>query len=144
MHNIHIKQIDDIASLTEALAEKGAKKILAGGTDLNLQLHKNPAAQLTLIDIGCCWPLRGIWQKGQALHIGSATTFSQLIDNQQIKQFFPALWQSISQIGSKQIRNQATLGGNIANCAPAADSLAPLLIYGAKLLLLSGISAAYS
>ena len=69
--------------------------------------------------------------------LGSAVTFSQIVNSSDIQKYFPLISDSAKQIGSLQIRNRATLAGNFINNAPCADSIAPLLVYNTDLSIIS-------
>ncbi len=111
-------------------------KILAGGTDVIIQSRHNHNPQV-LLNLSSLPDLQGIEETAESITIKGATTFSHILDNPIIKKEFPILWEACSRIGSKQIRNRATIAGNIVNAAPCADSVPPLIIYGAELILQS-------
>ncbi len=113
-------------TIEEALRLDG--RYLAGGTDLLVQL-RNSAKSERLIDISRIEELTTM--KGG--RIGSGVTFTKLLQNNELMDRYPVLREAISRVGALQIRNRATIGGNIVNAAPCADSVPPLILYGAKL-----------
>jgi xanthine dehydrogenase FAD-binding subunit len=112
----------------------GKIKILAGGTDIMpgfQQGSKRFNAITTLVDINSISKLKSIEALEKHLSIGAATTFSQIENSPEIIQSFPLLSKAVASIGSRQIRNRATIAGNFVNNAPCADSVTPLLVYDA-------------
>ncbi|HWQ43336.1 MAG TPA: FAD binding domain-containing protein [Desulfosporosinus sp.] len=101
---------------------------ISGGTDLVIQLNSGQIRPAWLIDISQIMELNYIKEVEGRLRIGSATTFTQLSESSLIRDKARCLGQAASQIGSAQIRNRATLGGNIAQSSPAGDSLPALLV----------------
>lgn len=101
-------------------------KILAGGTDLVLELKEGNRPQ-DIVDIGGLQQLRSIREDEARVVLGSLVTFSQLQQSATIFNHCRALAQAAAVVGSPQIRNQGTIGGNIANASPAAD-LVPCLV----------------
>lgn len=115
------------------LSELDGPRVLAGGTDLLVELQRGKKAP-HLVDItrvaGLSWTFgeRGSW-------ISPLATHSTLANEPRVKELFPCLSLACSHVGSPQIRNMGTIGGNIANASPAADGIPPLLLYDAELLL---------
>lgn len=120
-----------------ALAEAPGAFFLAGGTDLVLHMRTGKMKPECIIDLGKITELREIKEIQDGLFIGSMVTFTELGQSQRIREKAYALWQACQTMGSPQIRNQATLGGNLGNNSPAADGLPPLLALGAEVHLLS-------
>lgn len=126
-------------SIEEALglAQQPGRLFLAGGTDLSLHMREGRINPLGLIDLGRIAELKEIRLEGEWLEIGSMTTFYDLGQSDLIRKQAKALWQACQTMGSPQIRHQATIGGNLGNCSPAADGLPPLLALGAEVELVS-------
>ncbi|OGC92352.1 MAG: hypothetical protein A2W25_11020 [candidate division Zixibacteria bacterium RBG_16_53_22] len=137
-----MKEQDTInpSSLRQALAAKARPNlvVVAGGTDILVQLHDRvdrPWPKLLVLD--------GIKALGKiTLHddfvtIGPNVTFSEIESSPIIGKYAPQLAQAASVAGSVQIRNRATIGGNVANASPAGDLIPPLYVLGATLELLS-------
>ncbi len=131
-------------NLEEAVAVLGLHKqnaaVIAGGTDVV------PAYQIdsvrykdinVLVDIRCLNQLQEIKIEGDRLSIGAASTFTQLSTSPLIKEHVPVLARAALAVGSHQIRNMATVGGNIVNNAPCADSVPALLVHDAELVIRS-------
>ncbi len=120
-------------SLAEALdlaaATPGAR-FVAGGTDLMVQIRQRAAAPEALISLRRVTELGGI-DNGTRLRIGSAVTLTELQAAPAVADGYPALCESMRPFGSRQIRNMATLGGNLCNASPGADAAPPLLVYDA-------------
>lgn len=126
-------------SVSEAveLAQTSEATFLAGGTDLVLHMQTGKVQPNALIDLGKISELREIKVTDGYLEIGSMVTFAEIGQNILVSQYAFALWQACQTMGSPQIRNKATLGGNLGNCSPAADGLPPLLALGADVHLIS-------
>lgn len=118
------------------LAEDGAR-VLAGGTDLVLAMKRNEARPRAIIDVSQLPAMRGIWEEevdGQALTvIGAAVTFAEVASSPWIRAKARLLAQAASVVGSPQIRNRGTIGGNIANGSPAADTVPALVALSSRL-----------
>jgi len=118
-------------SLDEALmllAGRQNSKILAGGTDLLVELRKhNPDEFFTIIDITAIDSLRFIRDAGDKVLLGPLVTHKELSESELIRREFPFLSLSASTVGSPQIRARGTIGGNICNASPAADTV-PVLV----------------
>jgi len=119
------------------IAQTSEATFLAGGTDLVLHMRTGKVQPSGIIDLGKISVLREIKMTDGFLDIGSMATFAELGQNKLVSQNAYALWQACQTMGSPQIRNQATLGGNLGNCSPAADGLPPLLALGAEVHLIT-------
>ncbi|TGE31850.1 FAD binding domain-containing protein [Desulfosporosinus sp. Sb-LF] len=106
---------------------EGEVIFISGGTDLVLQLNSGQIKPAWVVDLSQIPELNYIKEEKGRLRIGSATTFTQIRENSLIWKNARCLGQAASQVGSTQIRNRATLGGNIAQASPAGDSLPTLL-----------------
>ena len=119
-------------TLTEAcrvLREWGPRgRIIAGGTDLVISLRKGESRPQILIDVTRIPELRRIEEAGGKIRIGAAVTHGEIASSRLIQQYGKVLSDAASWVGSPQIRNLGTIGGNIANASPAADSLPPLMV----------------
>lgn len=113
-------------------------RILAGGTDVLVQMRGGQSRPRYLVDIKKLDQLRGIQlAPEQGLMIGALTTHRELELSPLIRDKFAVLHDGVSRVGSVQIRNRATIGGNICNALPSADSAAPLVALGARVRLRS-------
>ena len=129
-------------SLEEALSllarQRGQAKILAGGTDLIVQMKQGQACPAVIVDVKRIPELNRLeWSEGEGLHIGAAVPLSRLTSFPPLVERFDILAQACSAIGSVQTRNRATVGGNICNAAPSADTAPSLLCLGAKAVVAS-------
>ncbi len=116
----------------------GAYKLLAGGTDLLVRLKSGRIAPEAVIDIKAIPEIQGsIERVGKSYVIGALTLMADLESAPAILQTYPALAEAVHNVGSVQIRNRATIAGNLCNASPAADSAPALLIYRASVVCLS-------
>jgi CO/xanthine dehydrogenase FAD-binding subunit len=114
---------------------------LAGGTDLMVLLSAGKLQQRRLVNL---WPLselRGIRVTAEAVTLGALTTYTEVQAEPLLQREFPMLCQAAAQTGGWAIQNRGTLGGNIANGSPAADSPPALLAYQARVELVSSRGA---
>jgi len=117
----------------------GSKKVLAGGTDLLIKTRQKviaPEGMISLRDVPGLSDLSFNPEKGLA--IGVMTRLSDVEIAGVVKENYPALAAAVATIGSTQVRNRATIGGNICNAAPSADSLPILIAYGASVVIGDG------
>jgi CO/xanthine dehydrogenase FAD-binding subunit len=128
-------------TLAEALgvlaAEPGDWRPLAGGTDLMVLFNAGRMPAGRFLDLSRIEELRGIWEDETTLRFGALTTFSEMRDCPSVHRHLPNLVKSARATGALAIQNRGTLGGNIANASPAADTPPSLLAYGAELELVS-------
>lgn len=123
-------------SVDQAIAmlaqHKGRGVPLAGGTDLLPQLKNKLATPAALIDLKKLSSLRGIsYDASSGLRIGAMTTHSDILANRDIAGHYPVLSQAAGTIGSVQVRNRGTVGGNLCHAVPSADMAPPLIALGA-------------
>ncbi len=126
-------------TLAEAYALLGNGKrsqFLAGGTDIIVQLRERRKSCDQLIDLKKIPETMGFrWEADGALSIGTATPCAELYEDTEIKRKLPALVDAASLIGGIQIQSRASLGGNLSNASPAADSSPALIALGAQLVI---------
>jgi CO/xanthine dehydrogenase FAD-binding subunit len=125
------------AVLTQLAAEPGRHALLAGGTELMVALNTGRLAHRSLLSIQHLRELRFIQVEADAVHIGAGTTFTDIRRNETIARDLPLLAKAASWTGSIANQNRGTLGGNICNASPAADTPPALLAYDATATLLS-------
>jgi len=129
------------ASLADALAllknEPGAWKPFAGGTDLMVLLEAGKLPHRNYINIWHLDELRGIEVNDTHVTLGALTTYTDVQSDPVLHDEFPMLCQAASETGGLAIQNRGTLGGNIVNASPAADSPPALLAYDAEIELVS-------
>jgi CO/xanthine dehydrogenase FAD-binding subunit len=122
------------------LREKGrTARVLAGDTDVMVRIHRGrvPAECTSLISLHCITGIRGCRREGDEIVVGAATTAADLIRDPAVAECAPILAQVADRLASAQIRNVATVGGNLANASPAGDLINPLLLLDARLVLAS-------
>lgn len=116
----------------------GGVTILAGGTDL---MPQSQGGRLkigrTLMNIHHVPELKGIAIDGGAIRIGALATITEIMQNELVQRHLPILVEACDHFASDQIRNAATLGGNVCNASPAGDMLVPLLVLDAEVELAS-------
>src|SRR5882762_1726709 len=134
-------QLISPANLSEALnllaRDEGAWQPFAGGTDLMVLLEAGKLPHRNYLNIWNLSELRGIEVTDNQVTLGSLTTYTEIQDHETLRAEFPMLCQAASETGGLAIQNRGTIGGNIVNASPAADSPPALLAYNAELELLS-------
>jgi len=110
------------------LSDNDDAHIISGGTDLLLQIQRERYQNCLLIDINGITELIGISLTKSGLWIGAATKLSEIVSSEQLIGAFKVIGYAASLIGSPQIRNMASIGGNLCNASPSADLSAPLLV----------------
>ena len=123
------QQAHSIEDAVQLLNENPEARLLAGGTDVLVRLREGHKQFSHLIDIHHLEELQQITlQDNGTLTIGAGVTCTQLIKSELIQQHIPVLAQAADMLGGPQVRNAATLGGNICNGAPSAENASPLLV----------------
>jgi CO/xanthine dehydrogenase FAD-binding subunit len=124
-------------ALKKMAREPGEWKPLAGGTDLMVLLEAGKLQHRTFLSIWKLPELRGIEITATHVTLGALTTYSDVRQSEVIASEFPLLARAAAETGSVATQNRGTIGGNIANASPAADSPPALLVYDAELELVS-------
>ena len=129
-------------SLTELFALLSAHgpetRLLAGGTDLLVRVRKGFGWPAAIVDLKKVAELgAGIEELDGRIRIGARVVMTDIIEHERLREHFPALVEAARVVGSVQIRNRATLAGNLCNASPAADTAPPLLAHGAIVNLVS-------
>jgi carbon-monoxide dehydrogenase medium subunit len=123
-------------SLDQAVAllakETGEARVLAGGTDLLVQMRTDIIDPVLVVDIKGIAELRQIKEEGGGYRIGAAVTGAELKEHPKLKLIWPGIVEAANLIGSTQIQGRATMGGNLCNGSPAADSVPALIAAAAK------------
>lgn len=112
-------------TLNGLIGKHPGAKLIAGGTDLGLEITQRYQSLSTLIDVSDVSELNILTCDSETLTIGAAVTYATLQTN--LAHTFPALCQLLKRLGSQQIRNRGTIGGNLANASPIAD-IPPVLL----------------
>src|SRR5260221_2626668 len=128
-------------SLSEALAllggETGVWQAFAGGTDLMVLLEAGKLSHKRFLSVAKLDDLRGIEVTGDFVYLGALTTHTEIQRHPLLQSEFPLLCSAARETGSVATQNRGTLGGNIVNASPAADSPPALLVYDAEIELIS-------
>ena len=127
----------NLEEVLKLLAELDNVKVLAGGTDLVLDMKTGRYKPKYVVDVGGLKELKYIEDAGTALRIGALVTVQELLDSPVIRGKAPLLTLAAREFAYWQIRNVATIGGNLCNASPAADMAPPLLVYEASVKAMS-------
>ena len=129
--HVHVSSARDLPEALELRKQHPDAKILAGGTDLmvEMELGHVPAA---IIDIHSVEELRGIRERPDGLWLGALTTHRVLAESLLVESWSPCLVEACKTVGAIQIQTRGTLGGNIANASPAGDTLPMLMALDAE------------
>jgi len=127
-------KVNSTEELLAHLDQPGAM-ILCGGTDLLVKMRGGLVSPTLLLDISELDSLRETRKTDGRIEIGAAVTESELLASDTIREHLPLLSIVLGKLGAVQIRNRGTLGGNVVNASPAADSAIPLLLYEAEVIL---------
>jgi carbon-monoxide dehydrogenase medium subunit len=111
-------------------------RYIAGGTDLLVKIKNRQLKPPALISLRSIRELSGI-EIGEKTRIGAMATIADLINHPELGRVFPVLTQAAKRIGSPQVRNVGTVGGNLCNCSPCADTALALLLLDARTILTS-------
>jgi CO/xanthine dehydrogenase FAD-binding subunit len=122
-------------------SQPGEWKPFAGGTDLMVLLEAGKLPHRKFLSLWKLPELRGIVVTPEHVTLNALTTYSEIRPHEILRREFPLLGQAAAETGSLATQNRATLGGNIANASPAADSPPALLVYDAELQLVSAAGA---
>lgn len=124
------KSVDEVLSLLSAHGRQA--RILAGGTDLLVQLRENRRKANLIIDIKKLPEVNELsFDPTTGLKIGAAVSCQRICWDQAVAQAYPGLIDAVSLIGGTQIQGRASLGGNLCNASPAADSIPALIVHEA-------------
>lgn len=129
------ENVDEVIELLDRYGKDA--KIIAGGTDIVIDLRNERIAPKVLIDISSLEELKAIKDEGEYVDIGAGVSFTQVVESPLFEGNLYGLNKACHMVGSPQIRNKGTIGGNIANGSPAADSIPPLICLNSTLILKS-------
>lgn len=117
----------------QLLADRESESIIfAGGTDLMPAFRKGDIECKYVIDVSRLKELKGIGVDKGSLVIGAAVTYTDIVENKLIAEYAPVVAAAARCVGSEQIRNVGTLGGNVGNASPAADGIPALMVHNAQ------------
>jgi CO/xanthine dehydrogenase FAD-binding subunit len=126
-----------LSDALDVLQQLGSRaRIIAGGTDMVLDFSSNrvPAAK-ALVDVSAIPELKGIRLEDGMVTIGAAETLTRVLQSPILRSQVPVLTEAVRTIAGPQVRNTATLGGNVVNASPAADTVPALLVLDADILI---------
>jgi xanthine dehydrogenase iron-sulfur cluster and FAD-binding subunit A len=128
-------------SLEEALELlhqlNGQARLVAGGTDVLVELQRGMKATKTLIDISTIHDLNYIRHEGEYLYLGALATHNDVVASEACVEHALPLAQACWEVGAPQIRTRATLAGNVVTASPANDTITPLMVLDAEVVLVS-------
>jgi carbon-monoxide dehydrogenase medium subunit len=116
---------------------KGDAKVLAGGTDLLVNLKRGFLTTPNIVSINRIREIRGVESGNGCFRLGATLLVVEISESSVLRQHLPALVKAARVVGSPLIQNRATIGGNIVRASPAADLPPPLMAYGARVVLTS-------
>ena len=138
MFDVDYIRPQDLGEALDFIKEYGPDTIiLAGGTDVMVDMRSGELNRRYLLDVGRLAELRQIEISEGELTIGAAITISEIGKSETIEQHAPALQIAADKFASRQVRNIATIGGNVAHCSPCGDTIPPLLIHDAAAVVVS-------
>lgn len=132
-----ILQPKTLLELAESLALGGKNVFVAGGTDILIQMRSKPSEGLSIIDLSQMEDLKHCHSNESGLRIGALCTMTELNEGKLIQESARVLACAAGQVGSTQIRNRATIGGNVANAAQCADTIPALIALDADVELMN-------
>jgi len=119
------------AAVTLLVGANGGGKVLAGGTDVLVQLYAEMIEPDVLVDIKNIADVRQISEDAGAWRVGAAVPGMKVIDHAEFSRTWPGVCEGVALIGSVQVKGRASIGGNVCNASPAADSIPALIAAGA-------------
>jgi carbon-monoxide dehydrogenase medium subunit len=125
---------ETVADAIALLAGDPQARVLAGGTDLIVQMRSGRIAPSAIVDLKRIGGISGVRAAGGGFVIGAATPCTALKDHAGLAAAWPGVVEAANLIGSVQVRNRATMAGNLCNASPAADSVPALVAAGARCL----------
>lgn len=138
MRNVDYYKPKTLAEAMEAKGKMGpAAAFIAGGTDVMVAARQATPDYQALISLRNIAELSGIQVQGDTLHLGATTTLTQILKSDEVAEHLPVLHDAVQVMGSTQMRNMATVGGNIMTAASSGDTLGPLLCLEAVCRLVS-------
>ena len=134
MKNTEYHKPNDIKELLLIMTEnKDRATVIAGGTNLVPEMRDGAKTPQVLVDVGDLQELVGIQLEKDSITIGAATTIAEIAKSPVIHEHFPILSKAAGELGNPLTRNRATIGGNLANASPCADTAPPLLALEAEI-----------
>jgi CO/xanthine dehydrogenase FAD-binding subunit len=132
MFNVAYTRPRDLDEALDFLNDHGSDTtILAGGTDVMIDMRSGDLQSKYLLDVSRLPELKKIEIKDEELIVGAGVTITEIFASETIGRSAPALRKAAERFASRQVRNIATIGGNVAHCSPCGDTIPPLLIHDA-------------
>ena len=122
---------DTLEAAAKLLASTNDARVLAGGTDLLVQMRSEILSPSLVIDIKRVAETRIVKEENGGFRVGAAVTGAELKEHPKLKSVWPGVVEAANLIGSTQVQGRATMGGNLCNGSPAADSVPALIAAGA-------------
>ena len=132
MNELRYEAPETIAAAVSLLAADAQAKVFAGGTDLIVQMKSEMIEPALLVDIKKIAEARALSIGDDMVRIGAAVTGAEMGENAALKAIFPGVVEAVQLIGSDQVQGRATIGGNLCNASPAADSVPALIAANAR------------
>ena len=123
--------------LWSCLADAPRACVYAGGTDLLVKLRARQEQALSLICLERIPELTGIREEAHGFQIGACTSLTEILEHPGVRKHLPVMAKAVATLGSPPIRNMGTLGGNICTASPAGDTLPPLYVLDAEVIVAS-------
>ena len=134
MDNTEYHRPKTLAAALALLASGGGASVpVAGATDVWVNLKTKKQKPASFVSLRGVAELNFIREEAGSVEIGAATPHAALEDSELVRALYPALHAAASAVGSRQVRNVGTIGGNLCNAAPSADTAVPLFLYDAEL-----------
>ncbi len=130
--NFNYHQPSTLIEAYKILDTHNNSALIAGGTDLLVEIQSGIRNPQNIISLNKIKELKSISEDNKNVYIGPTANFHEVMSSDIIGRNFPALIDCISQIGSHQVRNLGTIGGNLCTCASCADTAPLLLVYNAQ------------
>jgi carbon-monoxide dehydrogenase medium subunit len=132
MHDLRYESPETLDAAVALLAgEKGDARVLAGGTDVLVQLHADMIEPDLLVDIKKIPEVTGIAPENGGWRVGAATKSMEIVDHEEFAAAWPGVIDGVNLIGSVQVKGRASIGGNLCNASPGADSVPAIMVSGA-------------
>jgi CO/xanthine dehydrogenase FAD-binding subunit len=135
MFDVDYIRPQDLGEALDIVSDRGPDTaILAGGTDVMIDMRAGTLQPKYLLDISRLSDLREIKIEDTGLIIGAAVTINEIGSSELVGHYAPALQKAADRFAGRQVRNIATIGGNVAHCSPCGDTIPPLLIHDAEVV----------
>ncbi len=132
MSELRYEAPESVSAAVALLAgAKGMARVLAGGTDVIVQMETELIEPELIVDIKKIPEVRGISAENGGFRVGAAATGMQICDHKEFARTWPGVIEGVKLIGSIQVKGRASMGGNLCNASPGADSVPPMFTAGA-------------